>query len=298
MRLVALVVAVILVAACSEHGAAPLQADTCGLKTRQLGSFVQIPGGTFNFGAMPMYPEEGPPQAIDVSAFELMAHEVTNLQFAAFVDATGYVTDAERSVKNDRAGAGSAVFGPTPNNRSANWRIDRTATWRTPEGAGSDIAGRETHPVVHVSKNDAQAYASWAGARLPSEVEIELAMTVGLPDSSNPDSGAYDQAGRPRANTWQGIFPTINTGGDGFAGAAPVGCFGPDELGAYDLIGNVWEWTSTPYGPGQHTIKGGSFLCAANFCKRYRPAARQPQDSDFSSNHTGFRIARDIIESN
>lgn len=298
MRLIASVLTIFLATACSESGAAPSHAEACGLNAQQFGSFIRVPEGTFKFGLMPMYPEEGPPQTVHVSAFELMAHEVTNRQFAAFVDATGYVTDAERSAKNDRAGAGSAVFRSTPTGSSANWRIDRTASWRTPEGEGSDISGRETYPVVHVSKNDAQAYASWVGARLPSEAEIELATSLGLPDVSDPQSGAYGGDGSPRANTWQGIFPAINTGDDGFDGAAPVGCFGPDELGAYDLFGNVWEWTSTPFRPGQHTIKGGSFLCAENFCRRYRPAARQPQDSDFSSNHIGFRIARDLIGSN
>ena len=113
------------------------------------------------------------------------------------------------------------------------------------------------------------------------------------PEPSDPASGAY-RDGTPRANTWQGVFPVVDLGTDGFQGASPVGCFEPDQLGLYDMIGNVWEWTDTPYATARHTIKGGSFLCADNFCRRYRPAARQPQETDFSSNHIGFRIVRDL----
>mgnify|MGYP006279171067 CR=1 FL=1 len=245
-------------------------------------------------GAAPVYPEEGPAMRLHVAAFELLSHEVTNAEFARFVEATGYVTDAERSVAQGREGAGSAVFGRATATTVPGWRLDPDASWRAPEGAGSDLSGRETHPVVHVSYRDAEAYAQWAGARLPEAVELEYAATLGLPDASRAESGAYGPDGRPLANTWQGVFPVANTVEDGFAGTAPVGCFGADRLGAHDLIGNVWEWTRTPYAPDQHTLKGGSFLCAANFCRRYRPAARQPQDTDFSSNHTGFRIVRDI----
>ena len=203
---------------------------------------------------------------------------MTNDEFARFVAATDYVTDAERSAEAGGSGAGSAVFGA-----GHVWRLVSGASWRAPLGSGSDIDGLGSYPVTHVSHADAEAYADWAGVRLPSEVEWEYAAQRGLPDPADPNSGAVNADGAPRANTWQGLFPVADTGDDGFTGLAPVGCFPPSELGLYDMIGNAWEWTSTPYAPGQHTIKGGSYLCADNFCRRYRPAAR----------HIGFRIARD-----
>lgn len=278
-------------AACGPAGDVPAQ---CGLAADELGAFVRIPDGAFLMGAAPLYPEEGSPQRVHVAAFDLLAHEVTNAEFARFVAATGYVTDAERGIAEGREGAGSAVFAAPKSGGIPAWRLDPAATWRTPEGAGSSLAGRDTHPVVHVSHRDALAYAEWRGARLPSEVELEYAARLGLPEPAEATSSAYDSAGRARANTWQGVFPLSNTLEDGFAGTAPVGCFGPEQTGAHDVIGNVWEWTDTPYGPGQHTLKGGSYLCAESFCRRYRPAARQPQDSDFSAGHTGFRLARDV----
>ena len=285
----------LLVSACS--GAEPPTegpAAACGLPPDQLDQFVQVPEGSFSKGADPVYPEEEPSMTLHVGAFEILSHEVTNAEFAHFVDATGYVTDAERSAAEGGADAGSAVFRPNAGATGQYpWKLVPGATWRTPEGPGSMIEGREEHPVVHVSLADARAYAAWAGGRLPTEVEWEYAASLGLPDADRSVSGAYDTDGRPRANTWQGIFPVVNTAADGFSGTAPVGCFGADRIGAYDMIGNVWEWTDTAYGPNTHTIKGGSYLCADNFCRRYRPAARQPEEVDFSSNHIGFRIVRD-----
>lgn len=283
-------------AACSQPPPPAPQAASCPEAPAQLGQFITLPEGAFTFGASPEYPEEGPSMTLHVARFELLAHEVTNAEFAEFVAATGYVTDAERGVVEGREGAGSAVFGPSAPGAMPTWRLDPAASWRTPEGEGSNLDGRERAPVVHVSYNDAQAYALWRGARLPTEVELEYAASLGLPDRGRADSGAYDSDGGARANTWQGLFPVVNTAEDGFEGAAPVGCFGPDQIGAYDLIGNVWEWTDTPFAPGQNTLKGGSFLCAESFCRRYRPSARQPQDLDFSTNHTGFRLARDVEE--
>lgn len=266
----------------------------CGLTPDMFNTFIHIDAGSFSKGAAPIYPEEAPTMTLHVNAFDLLSHEVTNAEFATFVEETGYITDAERSAEAGGPEAGSAVF--TASSGASGlypWKLVPGATWKTPEGPGSDISGRERHPVVHVSLADARAYAAWAGGRLPSEVEWEYAASLGIPDADRSTSGAYDEAGKPSANTWQGIFPVVNTSDDGFAGTSPSGCFGPDKIGAYDMIGNVWEWTDTPYGQNTHTIKGGSYLCADNFCRRYRPAAKQPEENDFSSNHIGFRIVRD-----
>ncbi|KCZ58343.1 formylglycine-generating enzyme family protein [Hyphomonas chukchiensis] len=287
---------IFLTAACGGDKPATTSEVTCGLPAPSIGQFVAIPGGSFTKGDSPVYSEEAPTLALHVAPFALQAHEVTNDQFAAFVSATGYVTDAEKSAATGGPEAGSAVF-DLPEGSAARidpWRLVPGATWKTPTGPSSTIDGKDAWPVVHVSERDAAAYASWAGGRLPTEVEWEYAATRGLPDPDTSTSGAYDDNGHPVANTWQGIFPVANTQADGFAGAAPVGCFPPDKTGLYDMIGNVWEWTDTLYAAGSHTLKGGSYLCAENFCRRYRPAARQPQDTDFSSIHIGFRIAKDI----
>ena len=267
--------------------------DACGLPPAQIGTFVEIPQGSFTKGASPIYAEEAPSLRLQVNGFLIQSHEVTNAQFAAFVEATDYLTDAERGVLAGREGAGSAVFIPVDKRADSKspWALMADANWKTPEGSGSSITGRENHPAVHVSKRDAEAYARWAGGRLPSEVEWEYVASLGLPNPDDQSSGAYGDDG-PRANTWQGIFPVIDQATDGFSGSSPIGCFGPDNIGLHDMIGNVWEWTDTPYGSQTHTIKGGSYLCSDNFCVRYRPAARQPQETNFSSNHIGFRIIK------
>jgi sulfatase modifying factor 1 len=293
-------------AACSGEpasGNAPLsqsqvaEAPQCGLASDQIGQFATVPAGGFEMGANGIYPEEGPPGTVHVANFAIQIHEVTNRQFHQFVAETGYVTDAERTSASGDPGGGSGMFKQTSDRDTpGGWMLMRGATWKTPAGPGSDIAGRQDQPVVHVSLRDAEAYAAWAGGRLPTEEEWEYAAMLGMPDPADAVSGAYDAEGRPVANTWQGIFPVINEATDGFAEAAPAGCFPASGLGIYDMIGNVWEWTATSYGPRQNMIKGGSFLCAENFCKRYRGAARQGQDIDFSSNHIGFRIVQDIAQ--
>lgn len=277
---------------------APQATTTCGLDAAQIGQFVTVPSGSFMKGAAPLYPEEEPSLRLQVDTFEIQTHEVTNAQFAAFVDATGYVTEVEQGLADGRADAGSAVFthaGPGTD-QAQTWRLEPGVSWHRPDGPESSVENRAAYPVIHVSLKDAKAYAAWAGGRLASEVEWEYAATLGLPDPTDPTSGAYDDE-TPRANTWQGVFPIVDSGADGFRGAAPVGCFDPDRLGLSDMIGNVWEWTDTPFGAGTHTLKGGSFLCADNYCRRYRPAARHPQDSDFSASHIGFRIVREISSS-
>lgn len=293
-RLSALLAASVITACAPSTDNGSSRSTSCGLSQQQIGQSALIPAGSFIKGAMPLYYEESPPERLSVDGFRIQIHEVTNAQFEAFVAATGYVTDAEASVADGKIGAGTSVFlHPEERNMvDSVWVLSAEANWRQPEGAGSSLAGRMTEPVVHVSQRDAAAYAQWVGGRLPSEAEWEYAASIGLPDLKNPASGAYDEDG-PVANIWQGIFPLIDLGTDGFQGASPVGCFPADKSGLFDMIGNVWEWTDTPYGDGTHTLKGGSYLCADNYCRRYRPAARQPQDSDFSSNHIGFRVVWD-----
>lgn len=264
---------------------------SCALGTADLGKFVNIPGGGFVQGLDPRYPEEGPPRKVFVSPFRLLAHEVTNSQFAEFVQSTGYVTDAERQ-------DGSAQFSPsiTPEKFSSWWSIDKGATWQTPQGAGSSLNGLWLHPVIHVTLNDARAYAAWAGGRIPTEVEWEYAASLGLHDPRNPESGVRRNDGSLLANIWTGVFPVFDSGRDGHAGTAPVGCYEPGKNGAFDMIGNVWEWTDARFEPSlpRFTIKGGSYLCSEDYCQRFRPAAREMMEPDFSSSHIGFRIVKDL----
>jgi len=266
-------------------------AKICALDQGDLGRFVDIPGGGFLTGANARYPEEGPPQKVFVSPFRLQIHEITNSHFAEFVAATGYVTEAERN-------RGSAQFAEskTPEVFMSWWKLDAGATWRTPGGAGSNLDGLALHPVVHVTLNDARAYAKWAGGRIPTEVEWEYAASLGLFDPQNPESGVRGPDGEARANIWTGLFPVMNSAEDGFSGTAPVGCFAPGLTGAYDMIGNVWEWTESQFAPAmpRFTIKGGSYLCSENYCRRYRVAARENLEVDFSTAHVGFRIVKDI----
>lgn len=271
------------IAGCGAAAPAPTASADAG--------FVVVPGGAVTLGRQAYYPEEGPPSEALVSGFQLKTREVTNAEFDVFVRATGYVTQAEKS-------GGSAVFDAARASTAPMswWRLEPTATWRSPSGAGSDWRSRAHHPVVHVTRADARAYAAWAGGRLPQEVEFEYAARRGLADPERSESGAFGEAGEHRANVFTGTFPNNNTATDGFAGTAPVGSFPADRLGAYDLIGNVWEWTDTPYvaNPARATIKGGSHLCAEGHCRRYRPEARQGVEPDFSAAHLGFRIVRDL----
>lgn len=263
----------------------------CQLPSDIVDSFIHIEGGGFILGANGMYPEEGPPQKVFVSPFLLQATEVTNNQFAKFVEQTGYVTDAEK-------GIGSAQFSEsdTPWITASWWHFDKGATWKTPDGLESNLDGRGHHPVIHVTLNDARAYAKWAGGRIPTETEWEYAASLGLFDPLVPESGMQAPDGSPRANIWTGTFPDVNTEEDGFSGIAPVGCFEQNRVGVYDMIGNVWEWTESRYGDAKprFTIKGGSFLCGENYCRRYRVAARQGMEQNFSTAHLGFRIVKDI----
>lgn len=295
MRLVAAAGALlVLLAGCGRQEAVQADGPSCLSEVGEFGQFVTVPAGQLPAPEAVLYPEEAGRPALQVAAFRIQTHEVTNDQFAAFVAAAGYVTDAER----ERPGAGSAVFRMPgeARQRPDPWELVEGATWRSPEGPGSGIEGRGSYPAVHVSLNDARAYAAWAGGRLPDEAEWEHAARLNLPDQARETSGAHGAGGDYLANTWQGIFPLHDTGADGFEGAAPAGCFAAGQLGLYDMIGNVWEWTETPFDAATYTIKGGSYLCAQNFCRRYRPAARQPQEADFSTSHIGFRIVKNIPE--
>jgi formylglycine-generating enzyme required for sulfatase activity len=181
------------------------------------------------------------------------------------------------------------------------WKLVPGASWRAPEGPGSSLDGREHHPVVHVAFEDAAAYAAWAGRRLPTETEFELAAQT---------SARKNAAGEHAANTWQGLFPLRNEPADGYAGTAPVACYEPNALGVHDLIGNVWEWTASAYYPRHDfgakaeypeghdpnqpgeavaVLKGGSHLCAPDYCMRYRPQARIGQSKGLGASHIGFR---------
>lgn len=274
---------------------------------------VWVPAGTFQFGDT-IYGEEGPIVSAHVAGFWMDRHEITNTQFAAFVKATGYVTQAEKPVDTkahpdlppDMRKAGAMTFlMPRSVEGMSNiaqwWRYTPGANWRHPAGPGSSIVGHENYPVVEITYADAQAYARWKGRALPTEREWEWAARAG-----NPKAGLdHDQP--KNANTWQGIFPVVNSDEDGFTGLAPSGCYPPNAYGLYDMIGNVWEWTSdvfqsghAPAEPSQmgerramagrsYVIKGGSFLCAPNYCMRYRSGAREPQEADLAASHLGFR---------
>lgn len=282
-----------------------------------------IPSGKFQMGSERHQPEERFIHVVQVDGFWIDRHEVTNAQFKQFVDATNYVTLAERGLDpkshpgmpSDLLEAGSVVFTASidPKHGGQWWRYVAGANWRQPTGPGSSINAKKNHPVVHVAYEDALAYARWRGHSLPTEAQWEFAARGGH-DGADDWSSAFDAEGKPIANTWQGLFPVLNTQDDGYAGTAPVGCFKANGYGLYDMIGNVWEWTSdwysaghardpavNPAGPelislriatGQsasRVIKGGSYLCALNYCARYRPAARQAQEVDLSAGHVGFR---------
>lgn len=329
-RLGPLVASLGALAACAGPDAAPQaclpslelpdpQAPTAGM--------VRLAGGTFAMGASPEHPEEGPPRQVRVDDFWIDRNEVTNAAFARFVAATGYVTLAERpldpvaypGLTPDQRQPASLVFvgaGAPGGDPAGWWRIVPGADWRHPEGPGSTIDGKDSWPVVHVAWEDALAYARWLGRDLPTEAEWEYAARGGLEGARyawGDDPAPRDD---PKANTWQGVFPVVDSGADGHkAHAAPVGCFAANGHGLHDITGNVWEWTSDWYRPGlapasvmeaggppramsrdpdepgqpKHVIKGGSFLCADNFCFRYRPAARAPGPHDGGAAHIGFR---------
>lgn len=299
---------------------------------------VWLAGGSFVMGSDQVYAEEGPPRLTQVEGFWIDPHEVTNAQFAEFAAATGHVTIAEQPVDPaqfalpsdqippDMLKPGSAVFvaPERPSTRYVDWwRYVPGANWRWPDGPGGPEADPRL-PVVHLAFADMQAYAAWRGGRLPSEAEWEYAANAGSRTGSRAGAGAGSgkniaQPGPDAANSWQGVFPVVNETADGFAGAAPVGCYAPNAFGLYDMVGNVWEVTAdlyraghdpaataNPRGPSEadaydplnpglvtRVMKGGSYLCAPNYCRRYRPEARQGRDPGLGASNVGFRLVYD-----
>lgn len=284
------------IGACSQTPAEPAEENAAAASCIDAAANMRIaiPAGRFVMGANPRYPEEGPAREVSVLAFAMDAHEVTNAEFAAFVEATGYVTLAEQEppplpgAPPEMLLPGSAVFQvPTQDNPNW-WRWVVGANWRQPEGPGSSVESKAHYPVVQIAYEDALAYAEWVGGALPSESQWEYAARAGGPGVDTP----LNNDGAPAANYYQGVFPQRDLGEDGYDGRAPGGCFPANDFGLYDMIGNVWEWTAEadPRAPGSAVIKGGSFLCAANYCARYRPSARQFQERGLGTNHIGFRL--------
>jgi formylglycine-generating enzyme required for sulfatase activity len=288
---------------------------------------VAAPAGEFEMGSDDHYPEERPAHRREVAAFHIDEHPVTNAEFRRFVNDTGWVTTAEQAP--DRAEfpdardadlvPGSLVFVPTAapvplDDWRRWWHWTPGADWRHPTGPGSTLHGLERHPVVHVSYEDAEAYARWAGKSLPTEIEWEYAARAGRPATAYAWGQDFLVRGKRMANVWLGEFPWRNDDSR-HARTSPVGAYPPDPWGLLDMIGNVWEWTCTPWVSGhdagsdeqgsccaptrlpesdRRTIKGGSHLCAPSYCHRYRPAARQGQDMSSSTSHIGFRcVTRD-----
>ena len=328
----------------------------CGPSDQGPEGLVLIPGGEFNMGSEAnfAFPNEKPVHRVQVAPFFLDVHPVTNAEFAKFVEATGYKTVAERAVvweemqkqlppgtpkpPEEVLQPGSLVFratsGPVdPRDMSQWWIWTIGASWNHPEGKESSTKGRENHPVVQIAWEDAQAYAKWAGKRLPTEAEWEFAARgahenrrYAWGDRENPD-------GKFMLNRWTGDFPYRNDKKDGFVGTAPVGSFPPNDYGLYDMGGNVWNWCSDFYradtfaarangntvccdpkgppsaagekpmpgdpspptvpGAERRVMKGGSFLCNPSYCESYRPSARRGTSPDTGSSHVGFRCAMD-----
>jgi formylglycine-generating enzyme required for sulfatase activity len=263
----------------------------------QPGEMVLIGGGSFRMGTDDGFAFEGPVHEVSVHGFWMDTHEVSVEKFAKFVDATKYKTDAEKF-------GWSGVFDP----KTGKWSKRDGADWRHP--LGPDSKADPKHPVVHVSYADAQAYAKWAQKRLPTEAEFEYAARGGVQDKKFAWGDELYPADRCLANAWQGTFPFEDTGKDGFKGLAPVGSFPPNSYGLYDITGNVWEWCAdwfddnyykqspkeNPKGPEsgeERVLRGGSWLCAENYCLGYRVAARNHTAPDSGLNNLGFRCVRD-----
>jgi sulfatase modifying factor 1 len=317
-----------------DSGIAPAAHSAAAQTVDVMMDMVRVPGGTFRMGSDFHYPEEAPAHNARVNGFWIDRYAVTNEDFARFVDATGYVTLAERPANPvDYPGAKPELLAPSSvmfkkadgpvdlSNRFNWWSYVPGADWRHPFGHDSSLERLLRHPVVHIAFEDANAYARWAGKALPTEAEWEFAARGGLDGATFAWGEDMMPGGKPMANTWQGEFPWQNLALDGYEWTAPVGSFPPNGYGLYEMTGNVWEWTTDwyqdhgkikkacctidnprggapensydPHCPDvripRKVMKGGSFLCAPNYCRRYRPAARMPQPIDTSTCHLGFR---------
>jgi len=281
-------------------------------KNHPRNSIVSIKGGWFQMGANDgPHPEdgEGPARSVFVDDFSLSPTCVTNEEFAAFVDATGYKTLAENHGdsfvfflfdKTDQFDVQQVQHAPW-------WRSVKQACWRMPSGLGSSYEDRLHYPVTHISHSDAKAYCLWAGVRLPTEAEWEYAARGGLDSKPYPWGEQLNSENNHRANLWQGQFPATNTAADGFVGTAPVNAYEPNGYGLYNVVGNVWEWTAdrhtrlhspraveNPKGPlngDRFVAKGGSYLCHESYCFRYRTSSRQGLAPHTTTDNIGFRVA-------
>lgn len=255
-------------------------------------TLIGLAGGRFLMGSEDSwaYPEdgEGPVRWVDVAPFAMAATTVTAADFAVFVAETGHRTDAEAygdslvfsGLLSRRARRGEPAVRDAPW-----WRAVRGACWFAPEGPGSTVRGRETHPVTHVSHRDASAYARWVGTRLPDEAEWEYACRGGLSQQPFPWGGVREPEGRRLMNTFVGEFPDAP---EGDVGTVAVRSFPPNRFGLYETTGNVWEWTS------ETVLRGGSYMCHDSYCRRYRTSARTTPEPNTSLGHTGFRLAADV----
>ncbi len=283
---------------------------------------VRLDGGAFLMGddGPEIWPSdgEGPIREVTLDPFYLDATTVTNEQFAAFTEATGYQTEAERFgwsfVFLNQIPKSHLKRAAFENVLGLDWWIKvEKADWRKPGGPGTQIRKRMNHPVVHISWNDAAAYAAWAGKRLPTEAEWEYAARGGLEHSLYPWGDELTPVGKHRCNIWQGRFPDHDSGEDGYTGTAPAKSFKANGYGLYNVSGNVWEWVqdwfsptwhltadrANPQGPasgGNRVIRGGSFLCHHSYCNRYRVSARTSVTPDSATCHLGFRCAMDAAK--